>query len=143
MGEVALYGIDALRSLADLDGGRLRSDASGARVEVERGHVVVHLVASDDTGAPVFGAHAAAERDLPALEVRVSPAGEVEGELPSEVIDPDAAEALWHVGAATLRAEGRHVELAWDERPTRAQADAAVRLIAAIAGGGSRRGAFR
>lgn len=142
--ELASSGTAVLQRLAGIDGADyVRASAGGPLVRVAGDHAAVELCAEPAAGGPAYLARAAARRGLPRFLVSIADGGAIEGELPPGVLDPEVAPALRSLGACTLEADGEHVVLAWAAEPSNAQAEHAVRVLASIAAGSGRRGAFR
>lgn len=145
VGELSLYGVDVLRALAQLDGARLEPARGklGPFVRVRRGLSEVQFWASPSASILTFEARAEPRRPLPSFEARIQSEGEVEGEVPEGVIDPTVWGELARVGVCTLRGEEDIILLRWDEPPSPARGEAAVRLLGTVAKGGGSQGAFR
>jgi hypothetical protein len=58
-------------------------------------------------------------------------------------MDPEVSPCLRELGECTLSLEDGELELIWASAPDLARGEAAVRLLASIAGGTGRQGAFR
>jgi hypothetical protein len=144
--ELAQLGVGALYTLAEIDGAEyfpFDEEERRPAVRVSRGNAEVCLIASPTSRGPLYLARAELGRDVPPFDVRIGARGAIEGAFPAGVLEPDDAALLPDIGVARLSIEGAHVELEWEGTPTVAAADAAVRVLAAIAAGSTRRGAFR
>lgn len=145
VGELALHGLSVLRTLRALEGASwepARGPGAGPVVRVHRGPVAVSLGARVEDATPIYEARVEPRGPVPDFEAAITD-GRIEGELPEGVLDADAAAELPRVGEATLRAAPGAVTLAFDDEPDPARAEAAVRLLAAVAQSSGRRGAFR
>jgi hypothetical protein len=145
VGELAHAGVGVLRELAGIDGAvYVPLDEVERRpvVRLIRGPAEVCILAESSARGPVYLARAALAREVPPFDVHIS-GGVIEGRLPQGVIEPEESALLPAIGAARLGIEGDDVELAWDAAPSRESAEAAVRLLSAIAAGSGRKGAFR
>ncbi len=141
--ELASFGTSTLRELAELEG----ADYVGGEVpyvRVSRHGVEVELHASIAIDGVACEALAAMRRgSLPEFSVRIDGEGGLHGTLPPGVIDPELSPCLRELGECTLSLEGDELELMWASVPDLARAEAAVRVLASIAGGTGRQGAFR
>lgn len=141
--ELASYGTATLHGLVALEGATyVPAGEEPPRVRVFRERVEVELMARTSAGALEYLAVAMPTRALPAFEVRVED-GEVVGAIPPGMIDPDVAPYLAELGACSLSSTSGALELSWDAAPDATQGEAAVRILASIAGGSGRQGAFR
>jgi hypothetical protein len=147
LGEIAQNGVGVLRSLAAIEGATYSAhDPQLVRpaVRVQRGPILVVFLAKPSVRGPRYVARAIPSRaSVPTFEVEVGSDGAIEGELPATALDSEDAGLFARIGRGTLRASAMRVELAWEESPSLAQAEAAASLVASIAAGSTRRGAFR
>lgn len=146
VGELAQLGMGTLARLEELDGAvywPFDEVEKRPAVRVSRGPAEVCITARPTARGPIFTARAELGRDVPPFDVHLGARGAIEGELPAGLLEPDDAALFAEIGLARMSIEGDGVELEWEEPPSLAQADAAVRVLAAIAAGSTRRGAFR
>jgi hypothetical protein len=142
--ELALSGVGPLRALAALEGASYAMEETGPTVRVERGEAEVQLSVEPSRRGPRYRASVRPRRALPDFSVRIDETGSVLDELPAGLIDPDDAASLRALGVCTIAASGEDaIELAWEDTPSLAAAEAAVRILAALATGSGRKGAFR
>ena len=142
---VARIGADVLPALAALEGAshEPRGDDVGPCLRVRRAGAEVTLRARFGQGHVRVSASVQARRAIPAFTAHVDASGAVTGEVPEGVIDPAVAVELTRIGEAELKSEGELLVLEWAEPPDLARADAAVKLLAAVAPGVGHGGAFR
>ncbi len=142
--ELAASGIGPLRALSSIDGASWvgREDATPL-VRVVRNRGEVDIEASPSPEGPIFFAHTTLQRTLAHFVVHIGAEGRVEGDLPIGALDPHDERCLSEVCACDLSCDGERIELRWQDAPTPAAAEAAVRLLIAMATGSGRTGAFR
>lgn len=140
---VARHGADHLRGLATIDGAEYEPHSEeGVRVRVRRGLAEVRLLVLVE-GRRELVVHVARTRaQIPRFEAGVQPDGSIE-DLPEGVVDPSVANEIAKLIPATMRSDGETLEVVWLEAPTLEQAEAAVRVLAAVGKSTGSRGAFR
>lgn len=142
--ELAQTGVAALRSLATLDGAEYVPVVDGGpAVRLHRERVDVELVVEPSSLGPRCAARTALQRALDPLTVGIDERGLLDGEVPAGVIEPEAHPLLAQLGASTLSIGAEDVRLTWITEPALGQAEAGARLVALVAAGTGRRGAFR
>lgn len=142
--ELAHTGVGALRALSGLEGAvYVPLVEGGPAVRLHRERVDVELSATLEPHGPRCAARTPTQRTLTPVEVEVHESGQIEGELAPGLLDAESSGLLAQVGRATLRVTPERVELAWPGEPALSQAEAGARLVARIAAGSGRQGAFR
>lgn len=141
--ELSLASARALRELAELEGAAFESREDGARVRVRRERAEVELSMALDEDAVVFVARAEARNPLPEFETGIDADGSLDGEVPDGVIDPAHAGELASLGSSRIRGGDERLEIVWSEPPGARAAEAAVRILAAVAKDRGSQGVFR
>jgi hypothetical protein len=143
--ELAQAGVATLRALAALeDATYVPVVDGGPAVRLHRERVDVSLSVAIDADGPRVCASTPLQRSLEPLELPLDdPEGLSAGALPAGVLAPEAAPLLGQVGRAVLTVGAHDVELTWGGDPSASQAEAGARLVALVAAGSGRRGAFR
>lgn len=133
--ELSSAGVSTLRGLAGLDGATYLGDPDIVpAVRVRRGTAEVMISVVGRGASTRFEASAKTRRALPPFEALVGDDGAVTGDIPDGVVDPAAERSRALLGRCVLKARGDSLVVEFAEPPTEARAEAAVRLLAAVAG---------
>lgn len=142
--ELGSFGTAPLRALAALEGAGYVASSEGApRVRVVRHGVEVEITVLSSPEGLACRARVEPRRALPMFEVRIDDEGAIVGDIPAGLIDPEVSSCLPRLGACALSSIAGELELAWSSVPDLSRGDAGVRLLASIAAGTGRQGAFR
>lgn len=141
LAELAGYGSRALFRLGGFEGATVTERRPDQLTLDYRSARVVFSVSADEEKLPRYRASVAVSRQLPSFSARIAD-GRAEG-LPEGVLDPERRPDLSRIGQGELHHRDGELRLRFAAAPTSEVGEAAAKVLAAIATGTGRRGAFR